>query len=290
MEQNEKFSDWLFRYQYVYRVRRTTKQKRRFITALATDIAKMREDIQIIEYNRNKKYVANNVYVGDIKKADRIICTYYDTPPQSFGPYHLFDRKKQSKGTTGFILVSALITLLAGLIATLAYMRIAPNAFDLSAPSTIIAALFFGGYFFLLSKVAKGLSNRNTLIRNTSSILALLQLIDEVKNKKVVFAFLDEGAYGEVGLDVMQESTKPSAKIFFLDSVGAHTDLHFIGKGISSERLQQLDIQPHLGKSSINYLFGATVSEDTDYVLEKDELKQKTLNLANVEKIIQLFD
>ena len=290
MEQHEKFNDWQFRYQYVYRVRRTTKQKHRFITALAADIAKMREDIQVIEYNRNKKYAANNIYVGDIEKADRIICTYYDTPPQSFGPYHLFDRKKQSKGTMGFILASALITLLVGLIVTLAYMRIAPNAFDLSAPSTIIAALFFGGYFFLLSKVAKGLSTRSTLIRNTSSILTLLQLIDETKRKNVAFAFLDEGAYGEVGLKAMQESAKPSAEIFFLDSVGAHTDLHFRGKGISAEKLKQLGIQPHPGKASINYLFGAVDSKDTSYVLEKNELKQKTLNLANLEKISQLFD
>lgn len=292
MEQNETFNDWLFRYQYVYRVRRTAKQKRRFITALVTDISKMREDIQVIEYNRHKKYAANNIYVGDIEKADQIICTYYDTPPQHFGPYYLFDRKKQSKGTTSFILVTSLLTLLAGLLITFAYMQIAPNAFDLSSPLTIFVAVCYGAYFIFLSKVAKGLSNRNTLIRNTSSILAVLQLINEVQNKKIAFAFLDEGAYGDVGLNVLRDSCKASAKLYSLDAVGAHTELHFRGKGFSSEKLKQLAVQQHSDIGNVNYLFGAKVSETsegTKYVLDKTELKQKTLNMENLTKISRLF-
>lgn len=292
MEQNEIFNDWLFRYQYVYRVRRTAKQKRRFITALATDIAKMREDIQVIEYNRHKKYAVNNIYVGDIEKADQIICTYYDTPPQHFGPYYLFDRKKQSKGTTSFILASALLTLLAGLLFTFAYMQVAPSAFDLSSPLTIFVAVCYGAYFIFLGKVAKGLSNRNTLIRNTSSILAILQLINSVQNKKIAFAFIDEGAYGDVGLSVLQDSCKSSAKIYSLDAVGAHTELHAKGKGFSSEMLQQSAVRQHPGIGNINYLFGANVSETsegTQYVLDKAELKQKTLNMENLTKIIKLF-
>lgn len=292
MEQNETFNDWLFRYQYVYRVRRTAKQKRRFITALATDISKMREDIQVIEYNRHKKYAANNIYVGDIEKADQIICTYYDTPPQHFGPYYLFDRKKQSKGTTSFILVSALLTLLAGLLLTFVYMQVAPNAFDLSSPLTIFIAVCYGAYFIFLSKVAKGLSTRNTLIRNTSSILAILQLINEVQNKKVAFAFLDEGAYGDVGLNVLRESCKASAKLYSLDAVGAHTELHLRGKGFSSEKLKQLAIQQYSDIGNVSYLFGANVSETpegTQYVLNKAELKQKTLNMENLTKISKLF-
>lgn len=292
MEQNETFNDWLFRYQYVYRIRRTAKQKRRFITALATDISKMREDIQVIEYNRHKKYAANNIYVGDIEKADQIICTYYDTPPQHFGPYYLFDRKKQSKGTTSFILVSALLTLLAGLLLTFVYMQVAPNAFDLSSPLTIFIAVCYGAYFIFLSKVAKGLSTRNTLIRNTSSILAILQLINEVQNKKVAFAFLDEGAYGDVGLNVLRESCKASAKLYSLDAVGAHTELHLRGKGFSSEKLRQLAIQQYSDIGNVSYLFGANVSETpegTQYVLNKAELKQKTLNMENLTKISKLF-
>lgn len=73
MEQTEGFKDWLFRYQYVYRLRRTEKSKKRFLAALVTDIAKMRKDVRVIEYDQKKNYAARNVYVGNIKQADRII-------------------------------------------------------------------------------------------------------------------------------------------------------------------------------------------------------------------------
>ena len=102
MQQNEKFKDWLFRYQSIYRVRRTEKSKRRFLSALVTDLSEMREDVQVIEYNRQKKYASRNVYVGDIDKADQIICTYYDTPIQHFGPYILFDRRRTGKTNNQF--------------------------------------------------------------------------------------------------------------------------------------------------------------------------------------------
>ncbi len=97
MEQTEVFKDWLFRYQYVYRLRRTEKSKKRFLAALVTDIAKMREDVHVIEYDRQKKYASRNVYVGDIKQADQVICTFYDTPPESVGSYQLFNRKIKPK-------------------------------------------------------------------------------------------------------------------------------------------------------------------------------------------------
>lgn len=54
MEQTEGFKDWLFRYQYVYRLRRTEKSKKRFLAALVTDIAKMRKDVRVIEYDQQK--------------------------------------------------------------------------------------------------------------------------------------------------------------------------------------------------------------------------------------------
>ena len=51
MEQSEVFKDWLFRYQYVYRLRRTEKSKKRFLAALVTDIAKIREDVRVSKRN-----------------------------------------------------------------------------------------------------------------------------------------------------------------------------------------------------------------------------------------------
>lgn len=291
MDQNEKFSDWFFRYQYIYRVRRTDKQKKRFISALATDIAKVRQDIKVIEHKQNKKNDFKNVYVGDIETADQIICTYYDTPPQSFGPYYLFDRKRQSKAITKFILVSSLFTLLVGALLTLFYMENSHNTFDFTSFSTVLVMVCYGIYFYLLSKVAKGLSNRNTLVRNTSSILTLLTLIDEVKSKKIAFAFVDEGCFGEAGLEAVKETCKASAKIYWLDCVGADPDLHFKGSAIDEKKLACFTVHPQ-ATSQVNYIFSARSfksDQGLQYYLEKSELKQKALNLENLTKIIELF-
>ena len=230
MEQAEVFKDWLFRYQYVYRLRRTEKSKKRFLGALVTDIAKMREYVQVIEYNRQKKYASRNVYVGNIKKADQIICTSYDTPPESIGSYQLFDRKDQSKKTTLFIVLSSILAILLGVIGTLVYMRFSANSFQMDSVGTWVIVAIYGFYFVGLGKVTKGLSDRKTLVRNTSSILAMLKIIAENKQSKVAYAFLDEGSYGNSGLEELQKQTKSNCKIYYLDSVGASAPLHLVGE------------------------------------------------------------
>lgn len=289
--QDETFKDWLFRYQHIYRLRRTKKQKQRFLSALVTDIAEMRTDIQVIEYQQNKKYVSSNLYVGNVETADRILCTYYDTPPQGFGSYDLFDREKQKKSITGFILVSSLLMLLVGGLLTMLYMNQSGNTFDLFSIQTLFVILGYGLYFYLLGKVAKGLSVRKTLIRNTSSILALLALIDESRDKKTAFAFVDEGCFGEVGLDVLKSSCKASAKIYSLDCVGAEPELYLADRTKTPIKLEDIT---QLGKQSeqINYIFSARATSsaaETSYYLEQSDLKQKQLNSANMRKLIQLF-
>ncbi|MGL4695527.1 hypothetical protein [Enterococcus larvae] len=291
INQNEVFKDRQFRYQHIYRLRRTKKQKQRFLSALVKDIAEVREDIQVIEYQQNKKYVSSNLYVGNIETADRIICTYYDTPPKGFGSYYLFDRAKQRKAVTGFILVSSMLALLAGGLLTMLYMAQSGNTFDLRSISTLFVILCYGGYFYLLSKIAKGLSARKTLIRNTSSVLAMLSLIGEGAGKKTAFAFVDEGCFGEVGLDVLQKSCKPSAKLYFLDSIGAEADLYITGDGETPIKLNETT-RLEKQKRQISYIFSAkTASDDsgTQYYLDQSELNQKQLNSTNMMKIIKLF-
>lgn len=284
--EHEGLKDWTFRYQSIYRLRRTNKQKQRFLSALATDIMKMRADIKVIEYKQNKKYVSSNLYVGDIEQADQIICAYYDTPPRSIGAYELFNRKKQSQSVTAFILLSVVGYLLVGLGLTWFYMGSATRAFDLSG-STFVAILCYGSYFYLFSKVAKGLSNRQNLVRNTSSVLAVLSLIDQVKRRKTAFAFIDEGCFGDLGLAALKESCGSSAKIYLLDCVGAETALHVMGEPLP-EKLAEISVQ----SDSVAHIFGAKVSETTEgnrYYLEKSDLKNQKLNTDNLMTLIKLF-
>ncbi|GAA2910923.1 hypothetical protein P7H00_09395 [Enterococcus pseudoavium] len=289
MEQSEVFKDWLFRYQYVYRLRRTEKSKKRFLTALVTDLAKMREDIQVIEFDRQKKYASRNVYVGNIKQADQVICTFYDTPPESFGSYQLFDRKDQAKKTTSFILVSTIIAFLFGIIGTLIYMYFSPNSFQFNSVSTLLIIAIYGIYFYLLGKVTKGLSNRKTLVRNTSSILAMLKMIGENKQENIAYAFLDEGSYGNRGLEEVQAQVKRNAKIYYLDSVGASAPLHLLGELPKGGRYNEaIDYQS--ADQKVSYLFSARKDQQTSrFFLNSADLKAKQLNMKNIVAVTDLF-
>lgn len=289
MEQTEVFKDWLFRYQYIYRLRRTEKSKKRFLTALVTDIAKMREDVRVIEYDQQKKYASRNVYVGNIKQADQVICTFYDTPPESVGSYQLFDRKDQSKKTTTFILASTILTILLGVIGTLVYMQISPNSFQFNSISTLGIIVIYAGYFALLGKVTKGLSNRKTLVRNTSSILAMLKIIAENKQKNVAYAFLDEGSYGSKGLDELQKQVKRGSKIYYLDSVGASAPLHLLGELPNNKKLDET-IDYQAADQKVNYLFSARKDQaDSTFYLNPTDLKEKHLNMENIAAVTNLF-
>lgn len=293
MRQNEKFKDWLFRYQYIYRMRSDKKSKRRFLSALVTDISEMREDIQVIEYNRQKKYASTNVYVGNIEKAERIICTYYDTPPKSFGSYVLFNLKEQRKRTVNFILASSIVMILLGVIGTFFYMRDTLTTFNLTSFNTLVIILIYSIYFLLLGKVTKGFSSRKTLIRNTSSILSILELIRELKDEGTAFAFIDEGSFGDGGMDVLSTSHNKKAKLFMLDSVGSNAPLHAFGKGFSKDKVKALEIDYLSSDKKINYIFSARRMENEQklsFYLNKSDLKQKTLNMENIRKVVELFN
>lgn len=292
MRKKEKFNDWLFRYQYIYRSRFSEKSKQRFLRALVTDIAEIREDISVIEYDRQKKYASRNIYVGNVEKADHIICTYYDTPPKHFGSYFLFDRKEQARRTTISILISSLLMILFGILVTSFYIKFLTTEFVLFSFQTLLLISFFGGYFVLLGRITKGALNKKTLARNTSSVLALLKIINETRSKRIAFAFIDEGSYGEKGLKSLLESAKNSTQIFYLDSVGANAPLYALGNGFNKTQLRKLGIESGLSKDKINYLFSAkTTIKDKKriFYLNKKELKQKRLNKDNLTKTVELL-
>lgn len=291
MQQSEKLKDQLFRYQYIYPHRRTEKSKQRFLSALVKDISDQRKDIQVIEYDRQKKAAARNVYVGNIQTAERIICTYYDTPPKHFGSYVFFDRKDQGRKTLQFILFTSVLMIVVGLIMTLAYMYISPDLGKLTAVTVLSAIVLYGSYFYFLGKVTQGWSSARTLIRNTSSLLVMFLLMEQSMTKKTAFAFLDEGSYGENGLTALQESCKKTAEIFLLDCIGADAPIHLVGKK-SNEKEKSAAINVHTRKCEVNYLFAARTTRDaakTKFYLTQAELKKKKLNMKNIADVVEFL-
>ncbi len=65
----------------------------------------------------------------------------------------------------------------------------------------------------------------------------MLAMISEAKGEKTAFAFVDEGSFGESGLEAMRTPGNKKAKIFFLDCVGADAPLHVIGNDVSQDEI-----------------------------------------------------
>lgn len=281
--------DRLVRYSFMYRSRNSNKEKTRFLKALVADISQVRKDISVIEYSNQNN--TRNVYIGDIENADQIFCTYYDTPPTYLGDYIFFDRNKQQKQTTKAVLYTSIVWVLVGIIGTLLYMKLISAPFVLFSLQTLALVLIYGGYFYILSRLSKGMFNRKSLIRNTSSVLCLLQMLTENKNKKkVAYAFIDGGCYGEQGLDFLMKSIKKSAKVYYLDSIGAEAPLNLMGKQFKKEIAESKRIRYIEPKDQINYIFCADMNENKEFYLDKLKLNKKNLNYDNFNQTIELLN
>jgi hypothetical protein len=119
----------------------------------------------------------------------------------------------------------------------------------------------------------------------------MLAMISEAKGEKTAFAFVDEGSFGESGLEAMRTPGNKKAKIFFLDCVGADAPLHVIGNDVSQEKLSALQIDHQLSNERITYIFSAKTSEKekkTSFYLDRADLDRKTLNMENIEKVMEL--
>lgn len=262
---DEMYNDWLARYSYFYKKRYSDKEKKKFINALMADIMSMREDVQVLKYNTDR-YQGHSIYVGDIKKADTIICTYYDTPPSSFGSYVYFDMENQKKKTTQCVLIGSILWFILGLICT-CYIHHSMSGFSLFQWKTLLLVILYGLYFVVLSRIAKGNWNGHTLIRNTSSILCMLKMMADKDN--VAYAFVDKGCFGYDGLKTLRKECRKNAKIYYLDSVG------------SSDSIQTIQ------KEKVQYVFSGH-QENNQWVLTKQELNTKTINEENFNEVIKI--
>ena len=224
---------------------------------------------------KDESYASNIVYVGDVETADKILVTYYDTPLSHFGSYYFFDTDKQKKSTISKLVVNFMLTATLGVIGLLIYMNAVVNPFDLKSVFTYIVIGIFALYFYYMGKVTRGLSVRSTLVRNTSSVIYMLKMISEEKNSSTAYAFVDNGAYGEAGLNIVNKSVKKEANIFYLDSLGANQKMHTRG------RYFDRNIK---SKNNINYIFSARYNDESDhYYLEKEDILQKDISDDNYE-------
>lgn len=238
------WTDWLFHYQYIFKKRNSAKQKKKFMNALITDLKALNKKITIHD---------DQIIVNDIDKADQIIVTYYENMRPQIGEVRLFDRKDRYKKT----IMRFLFDLGAWLVCAAIVIYILLNG----------ASWWFGIGLLLLLAWAVALRNGSwfapSLICNTSSILAMLNLI-ELADQHTAFVFVPN-------LNRVKElDLKKGQKLILFECVGANAPLCF------------------KQENGIHYVFAAS-EQDDDFVLSQKQIRAKTINQKNIEQVTDLF-
>lgn len=226
--------DLFVRYNHFLNKRVTFKQKTAFIRSLMVEFQSMASDIKVVELREKgtRTSLARNIYVGDVKTADVIIATYYDSPLYHLGPYYILDKKRQQNSTLLFNGLVSTVLLLLGIVFTLQVTnKFLPRGIDTVSWGTLIG---IGSVYllltYLISIFSKGVGRRRNVIRNNSTIVYLIDRIlqNKKETKKIAYAFLDNGVTNERGLYGLKESVKENSKILYLDSIGSAEELQVI--------------------------------------------------------------
>lgn len=289
MKDIEMEKDRLLRYGYVYKSRYTAKQKDRFLRALIKDISLKRKDVSFIEYTLGKHQTLKNVYVGDLQKAKYLICTYYDTPPISFSDYPMFQVKQQEKNTLMTIGIVTIVWVLLGIIGTW-LLKDELIKFDMISLQTFIVFCMYLGYFWVLSKISKGDVQRHTLIRNTSSVLCILDILSKYSNhNQVAYAFLDKGCQGNLGLQVACKEVGKHVTVYHLDCIGAQLPLYVMGNQAQRIENQHDKIQGVQTNHRVQFIFCAKPYAD-DFIVPKQVLSQKQIQQQTYDVVKHILE
>ncbi|MFM1581860.1 hypothetical protein ABGF48_06640 [Helcococcus bovis] len=278
---NKEFKkDILVRYGYILSKRYTEKQKLRASLALEKDLRSISSNVKVDIFN-NKDKKNRNLYVGSIKNAKIILATYYDTPSSFMGSYYPLDKKLQSRNSIIFIFLSSLIAISIAILYTIFFavdVLKGKNIFSLPALMIMISYFLF---FILFNRIVRGTASRKTKIRNSSSLIYILNLIAEGKfNKTISFAFLDSGCTNNAGLERLSELNS-DANIIYLDSIGADYDLF----SFEYKHNKELFKKAYLPKNVT--LKVATEYENGKYKVSRKKLNANNMKVENFEKLYQ---
>ncbi|WAA09116.1 hypothetical protein [Fervidibacillus albus] len=285
MNRQERLNDWYIRYHVIFGKRYSRKQKDRFLKSLTADILPYRQDINIDSFKINKKNKMEyrNLYIGDLNKANTVICTAYDTSSVRFSPYHFFDTKNEMRSAMVVILLTSLIYIAVGLLFTSLVAIPIFQTNGLKSLRFITCILLYIVYFYFLNKITKGWPRKNNLIQNTSSILLLLNCIPSFPSKGVAFAFVDGGFTNNIGLKRVLDHSE--GKIYMLESIGSEHSLYLVNPNTNESKLINLTNENDItliDNERCVYLISGEKRKN-QFILKRKDLNKKELNNQNME-------
>ncbi|UPQ86611.1 hypothetical protein M0R79_04325 [Ignavigranum ruoffiae] len=279
MELDLQTEDLIIRYNYILGKRKTDKQKSRFIRSLLSDLSRIRDDIRVIEAQdiNNKSTISRNIYVGDVKNAELIISSYYDTPAAHLGPYSFFDEKNQLEKTLLFNAIFSVLFIILGILFTIFVTIPVFNQSNVSPVSMCLVILVYFSLSWSIGHFSSGIARSKNLVRNTVAIIWMINMIKVYHGKEYAFAFLDNGVTNNHGLEALNSAVKSSAKIVYLDSIATKEKLWIKqDETITNFRCDKLI-------KGINYIFSAIKEKDKYFlprrIIDLQEIEDENLNI-----------
>lgn len=282
MSKNEsRLLDWQVRYQKILGVRFGDRQIERALASLVKDISAFRSDISVQQFEKEGQDLGKYIIVGDLQKAKQVICTSYDTPMRHFGGYHFFNQAKQSKNALTYTILTTLLWVVVGIGFIFAYQTLANIGHHFPMWQLIIIGVIVFVYFFILAKLAKGLPRKQNAVRNTSSLLVMLDLISEIRHKNTAFVFIPNGSYGMQSLQLLEELVTNKQKLLYLDSIGSNQPIYHFSRHQPTE--SEAVIYKHHNQR-VDYLISARL-EDGNYYLTQSDLGDKVFDLDKIQQL-----
>lgn len=288
-QSEERLKDWLFRYRTVFNKRQSTVQINRFIHSFVKDVYQFREDIEVKELTNNEQDFGKIIIVGNPKKARQVVATYYDTPKQHFGSYDFFDVKEQEKKTFQYIMMSGGLLFLGGLLALFMYLKLSQFAIDFRDYKTWLVSITVMAFFLIASKVSRGVSRRKNVVRNTSSILAILELMYQRRDPGIAYILIPNGTYGFEQIELVKQLFVKRGDLYYLDSIASDNALYcFTQSKKEQDKCQQFGIKSQAGTSHYHYIISSQESTES-YYLDRGDLNSTEVNWKNINTIIAYF-
>lgn len=297
----------ILRYGFVAGKRYKKSQKLRFLLGMTQEFQEMGYRT---EAKQTEKKVLNNtnLYVGNISGARLLAESYYDTPPSCLKlfPYRFFSRScRRTAGNLAVILPMLTIILIGVLFFTLAYVPLWNEGGQVSVAGAA-SLVFFLILLKALHSFRRGFGQKRNIVRNTSSLIALLKLAQEEKgNSDIAYVLTDNGCGSNVGADVLEQQKRRHQTCVHLDCVGAQGTLYAVysASGLRPQLpaklralCQELTITPlnvdehtclkldYFNKEDIYLLAGEYCSEG--FILRKKQLLSTELQEDHLEKTV----
>ncbi|WP_392561214.1 hypothetical protein RHO12_08510 [Orbus sturtevantii] len=256
----ENFRDLVFRYCIMFGRRFSYKDKIAFLRIIAKELMGLgySVDAKIAKLKLAKKRYENyyNAYIGDLNKAELIICTHYDTGINNFNLLKTYAFKPQFSKLSYFIGLSPIIILFM-LSVIVNYFIFIPNIalqgfLSFSGVASILTTVVL---FFFILKFRNGIANKKNFVCNSSSIITIINLIkklDKRSKKKIAFVLYDGGNSNQYGLKMLENYSNnvSKKKIIFLDSIGNSEELLFFKPASANFEVENVNF--HQGNMPIN--------------------------------------